>query len=274
MPISKKKIKKEQRRKKLPARWQRTFRPETVKHPDLEREERLSVDHNRKSDRKFSYAWGSSSLEKVQKELKFDISAHIKTAFASARFTSSQPFKVIELGCGKGLALRSLKQQFGDRIKTVGLVLEKTPGFEYEGIDKLHTGELRYLNPHEKYDFIYSEAGSIFNSAVKRTAIEKVIELLKPGGTAVVDVFGLANALYQVDPKMLREHLSRTTGKSQNPKSVDAMFKFYEEGFGKMPNVLNEILTVLRQNGIRPEKVFSPRIGVISFIKPKPRLPK
>jgi ubiquinone/menaquinone biosynthesis C-methylase UbiE len=52
-------------------------------------------------------------------------------------FSEKKPFKVLDLGCGGGVALGQLKTQFGAKIKTVGLVLEKTPGEKYKHVDRL-----------------------------------------------------------------------------------------------------------------------------------------
>lgn len=96
------------------------------------------------------------------------------------------------------------------------------------------------LDPHEKYDLIYSYFGAAHHSNLKVTAIEKVIKFLKPGGIAAIDL-GVASGIKA-------EKIDKTT--------------------------LKEIRTLFAQNGIR-KATFGKRAGItyVRFQKPFSKLP-
>ncbi len=174
------------RKGKLPAFWQRITRPESKRAGDRTRSEESKEERSREADR--TRGWGTfhTKLRELKRETGFDILNAIKSGIGN--FTEDRPFKVFDLGCGGGIALGQLKKKFGTRIKTVGLVFERTPGQKYNHVDRLIIGNVKKVQPKESYDLIYSFQGAIAHIEMKTTALERVIAWLKPGGTAVLDI--------------------------------------------------------------------------------------
>ncbi|MCX6799109.1 MAG: class I SAM-dependent methyltransferase [Candidatus Diapherotrites archaeon] len=151
-------------------------------------------------------------------------------ALAEKRDGKSQ-VKILDLGCGRGTALAQLKQLLGASVKTVGVVEERTPKEGYSGVDRLLVGNMLQLQPRETYDVIFSHMGAVHHTPLQTTAVERVIGWLKPEGTAALEV---------------------------------------RHAFAEGSLVVQEVLTVLAQNGIKDWKYKG---NVLVFKKPAPRVP-
>ncbi len=177
--------KKVERKKKLPKYWQRTGRTETEQKlcrlPEEQKEMRA-----RENDKTHRWNLFHTQLREIKHELGFDILKSIEKTIN--KFSEKRPFKVFDLGCGGGTALGQLKKKFGTRIKTIGLVLERTPKEKYLNVDRLIVGNVKNVKPRENYNLIYSFQGAIANTRMKTTALQQAISWLKPDGTAVLDL--------------------------------------------------------------------------------------
>ena len=170
----------------------------------------------------------------IEHVLGVKIGDRISRAIGS--YSQRRPFKVLNVGCGAGTALAELKERFGNKIKTVGAVMEKTPGEKYKGVDRLLVGDIKSANPRERYDLVYSYIGAVIHSGLKTTVLDRIISFLKPGGQAIINIGG---------PGPLQEPL------------------------------LNEMRTLLDKKGIRDYRFArSAAIPTLVFRKPLKRLPK
>ena len=243
MPITRRDKYKLRLKKSLPKHWQRTKRTEAEKFPEMAIEDRKRLALAREKDRTADWDYFGMSTLDVEKFLDAKLTDIIMERLRNRK--SEKTVSVLDLGCGNGRALFELKRSFGEGIRTVGMVIEKSPNADYAGVDRLMKGPITEIIPRESFDVIYSALGSVFHSRLPRTALENVVKWLKPGGTAIL-------------------HLFRST--------ADDRIK------------LNEVVTVLRQNGIvKPEleeievmwpdrKTFD-RIWILKFKKPKIHLP-
>jgi SAM-dependent methyltransferase len=125
-----------------------------------------------------------SPLSVVETNLHFGIRDF--TRLKIRQLKGRRKYCVMELGCGPGDSLAELKTEFGVNVRTIGLVLKKTSGIKYNGVDKLLEEDIHRLKLKESPDFIYTHFGSLDKTALKRDALEKVIHWLRPGGTAVL----------------------------------------------------------------------------------------
>jgi SAM-dependent methyltransferase len=139
------------------------------------------------------------SLKAIQRELRFNLARSIKGMRAKrlAELSKSLPpeeairrsvIRVMDLGCGNGAALGGLKRRFGESISTTGLVLDRTPGENYAGVDRLVKGDFTTLPIKGKFDIVYSSMGATHHTMYSLNAVQKVIDILSPNGIAVVDL--------------------------------------------------------------------------------------
>ena len=145
----------------------------------------------------------STSIQKVEENLGFEVRRHIRERIKN--HSAENPFAVLSMGCGDGFELFNLKQLFGNHIRTVGTTLtnrkagKKTAGFDWlfrtkketnqGGIDRLVTGSLRKKELGEQFDFIFSSAGESMHTNLKTTSVEFALHHLKPGGMAVLECY-------------------------------------------------------------------------------------
>lgn len=102
--------------------------------------------------------------------------------------------KVLDDGCGKGFFLEGLKQSLSERrvrCETTGLTLSRNPELVQragKSIDRLVVGRAERFVPTEKYDLIFSMAGSInyVPQFVQRDHFLKLVHALTPKGIMVV----------------------------------------------------------------------------------------
>lgn len=147
--------------------------------------------HGKLSDvqeRDKSAAWSNfrSNLKRVERRLGFKINRHIAKSVAGSR--PGTVFKVFDAGCGAGTALADLKAKFRGKVRTVGLVFEKSPGEKYLGVDRLLEGDINSIEAHEQFDLIFSHAGAAYHSPRRLAALKRIIHWLKDGGTAVMQI--------------------------------------------------------------------------------------
>jgi SAM-dependent methyltransferase len=235
MPVPRQK--KAERKKMMPKYWARTFRPEEERNPAKFNLEERGVKTMKRTDQEIHWVMRSSGIKEVQNFLNHSINFEIKE-----RLKAKKKVFVLDLGCGSGRTLNDIKQLFGNRVHTTGQVLQK-PKFNkesYTGVDRLLEGELRNIKPKNTFDIIYSHFGATAYTELKATAVEKIVQWLKPGGIAVLDFGGVGSSIL--------------TG-------------LYNK----------ELLTILRQNGITPKKIKKTlilrRIKKIVFEKPVPKIP-
>jgi len=188
LPVPRKR--KAKRKKMLPDGWKRIGRPETERRPGSREMEDHKVWEHRKKDRAGRWLCFITSIWGVEEGLCIKLVPIIRQAMERNKNGKAS---ALDLGCAAGTSLGDLKTQFKDKIRTVGQVLERTPGEKYEGVDRLVDGELTEIQMMEKFDLIYSYSASVRGTYLKATAVGKVIEWLKPGGTAALDIGGLIN---------------------------------------------------------------------------------
>lgn len=101
---------------------------------------------------------------------------------------STEPAIVVDLGCGRGEALREIKRWGQKKVKTIGLTLEKIPTERYEGIDQLttHSSDLKAFTG--KVNLLYSYFGATFHSNTREGWIRRCVNLLTSNGVAYVTV--------------------------------------------------------------------------------------
>jgi len=194
----------------------------------------------KRSMREYSLAGDTSvwtyygrSFKVIQKALQFDFAGAIKGMRAKriAQFSKTLPsaeadkrsvVRVMELGCGPGTALNTLKVRFGKSIHTTGLVLEKTPGEKYAGVDSVLKGDFTHLQISRRFDLVYSSMGPTHHTKYPLNAVQKVIDILAPNGVAVVDL-----NLYELNKPKLRTLLTQN-----GYKEKDYSLKEVDKGLG------------------------------------------
>lgn len=188
MPVSRKRIRKQARKAAMTGKFPLWVR--TEKGFGLEKSEqniRAEAEAQKsygELDRESRWGYFRTSLSNVENNLQFSITGWIESRIKN--HTPQNPLKILDLGCGAGTVLGELKQIFGDRIRTVGQVLEKSPGEKYQGIDRIAEGPFPQKRLHESFDIIFSHMGSIDYSRLPLQAIEETAKLLKHGGIAIV----------------------------------------------------------------------------------------
>jgi SAM-dependent methyltransferase len=148
------------------------------------RVEHTTLDFFEWIDREKKWGFYNTPLEKVEQNLGVRISRIIGANIK--RLGGKRTFSVLDAGCGSGRALADIKEKFGSKVRTVGIVVKKMPGHSYEGVDRIIEGNFNNAKFNEKFDLIFSHYGAHFHTMLLRTALEKTIELLRPGGTAVI----------------------------------------------------------------------------------------
>ncbi len=179
---------KRQRKAKLPEEWRRIGRPEWERHPKLLSGARAARKMIVEGDLKGDWHDFRTPLGKVEWELGVSISDIVRTKIRKGAYSTAKPVRVLDLGCGAGTALQALKDKFKERIRTVGLVMEKTPGEKYAGVDRLVVGEINEARVRERFDVIYCRTGATTYTWLGATALERVIRWLKPGGRAALEI--------------------------------------------------------------------------------------
>ncbi len=135
-----KRAKKKARKKALRGiGWQRLGKPEAERRPGKARIKRENVEKLREWDRARKWPCFGDGLREVERNLGVRISEIVKKRVSA--LPKGKKLSVMEAGCGPGKALEKLKQLFGERVRTVGLVLEKSPGEAYKGVDRLVEGK-------------------------------------------------------------------------------------------------------------------------------------
>jgi len=176
----------------LPEFWRRITRPElddpTVakRHSSALRE---VIKHDRRGDWKFFFR---PSLDSLRLRMHVDLEKEVREK-VNAAATTGKKICVADLGCGAGTALNELKMEFGDKIRTVGLVLARTHGEKYGGVDKLYEGDVSEMRMHEVFDFVFSAPQSAFSrSELPRTSLERILKRMRSGGKAMLYLNQLA----------------------------------------------------------------------------------
>lgn len=152
--------------------------------------EKLNADYFREAaarelDKKGEWPVFGTKLATVERKMAVRIAKRVGHEIEKKGSSKETPYRVLDFGCGPGTTLRGLKQQFGDRVKTVGLVAERTIGCKYGGVDEIIEG---MHNLDGKYDFVFSYIGTTAYYPNKAVAITKAIELLDSGGIAALDI--------------------------------------------------------------------------------------
>ncbi len=171
--------------KALPKFWKRIFKPEAEIH-------KLRANQHKISKRRREKGWyiRNSSIKEIESFFEFSISTNIKNEILKRKATGiKRKVEVLDVGFGNGRALKDLKEQFKNDIKTTGIALEKYG--EYSGVDRKIFGDFLKVNPKSKYDFIFSHYGATLHGKLRVTLIEKVVKLLKPEGTAILHLGAL-----------------------------------------------------------------------------------
>ncbi|MCX6802738.1 MAG: class I SAM-dependent methyltransferase [Candidatus Diapherotrites archaeon] len=218
--------------------WVRTGRPEKERAPWRVKKEKdyresciaQDLDPNPKS-----YVV-NNSISEIEKWSRVNIRGIIRTGIK--KLGGKRPFAVLDLGCGQATAATQIKQEFQDNARVVGVTLEKVPGADYGGIDRLVKGNIHEVKIGGQFDLIYSWTGAVRHTYLTASAIEKVIGLLRPGGVAVIDIG-------RMEPQF---------------------------GWDKWRKQLLEIETILKANGIRRMHYYAKR-DLLVFSKPNIRLP-
>ena len=230
-----------QRRKLLPSFCRGLFHTEAKREPgraridELKREDYLEHDRQGSENKRTKKGWPAfrTELWRVEENLQTNIIKYLQDRISE--FSEKKPLKVLELGCGAGIALKSIKSRYPKKIRTTGTVLGRTRSERYTGVDRLIEGDINQINPRGQYDLIFSSAGSTFYTKLKTTALERVISWLKPEGRAIVEM----------------GHVS----KKQLPELKTL---FMQNG--------------IKNYKIRTDKIVGSTI--FDFVKPAPKLPK
>ncbi|VVC00737.1 Methyltransferase domain protein [uncultured archaeon] len=169
--------------------WERVFRPEGERLPNRAEREATKVRIGRVYDREGRWFVFGTPSHAVEEKLGFPLTDYILRQIGSNGFSEKHKFGVLELGCGTAEMAGHLKSRFGENMRYVGQVLERTKGMPYAGVDRLIEGEIRRLAPRENFDLIFSgESSALHHTLLKQTAVEKIMHWLKPGGLAVLDM--------------------------------------------------------------------------------------
>ncbi|MDO8647188.1 MAG: class I SAM-dependent methyltransferase [Candidatus Diapherotrites archaeon] len=137
-------------------------------------------------DRRGGHIFFRTTLKEIEREFSTSITRIVLEKLTGAK---SRQVNVLDLGCGAGTALSQLKETFGSKIKTTGALFERKKSEKYWGIDNLIVGDAALIKPKERFDVIYSHAGPFYSSAQKTALVHNMIQMLAPGGTAVVGVY-------------------------------------------------------------------------------------
>jgi len=222
-------------RKNSLSSWARIKRPEAKRKPIRAKVASDASELYKRMDLKGSWFIFGWSLKEVELGLDVGISAITKKGVRGLK--KGEKYSVLDAGCGPGSALGDLKKSFGNRVRTVGLALKKTPGESYCGVDRLIEGRLTKVEPREKFNLIYSYSGAHFFEELNLTAVEKTINWLKPGGIAVINI-DISNRGIPVS---------------------------------EVSQIKKEIKTVLKANGIKRWELKKDK--VLIFKKPKRKIP-
>ncbi len=199
------KSKRDLRKTKMPGNWVRLGRPERERRRFAFSNETASFPSVEIFDRRSLWNVFGSNINVIEHDLNFRIRDHIRSLFSN----NSRVVNVLDLGCGKGVALNDLKRLFGDRVRTFGQVAAVSPSEKYEGVDRLLVGSLTLpdkplrlvrvnmgmnveldknmvFRARPIMDLIYSYFGTSYHSFLKLTVLEEVIKWLRPGGIAVI----------------------------------------------------------------------------------------
>lgn len=185
MPVPK--GRKQQRQKMLP---NKRFERIKTQNPLLNEERKTENEGLQKTikfiDRRGGHIFFRTTLKEIEREFSTSITRMIREKITGAK---SRQVNVLDLGCGAGTALSQLKEIFGNKIKTTGVLLERKKAEKYRGIDNLIVGDAVLIKLKEKFDVIYSHAGPFYSSAQKPALLHNVIQMLAPGGIAVIGVY-------------------------------------------------------------------------------------
>lgn len=178
--------------KKLPAFWKRITRPEEERRPDIAKKQKQYIERNLKRDKEGLWGYEFTHIQRIERNFGYPIRKEIRERIGN----SSHPISILDLGTYVGTALGQLKKEFGSNVRTVGLSLAKAETHRnhdsrlmvaYSGLDKTHFGDFKSINFRETFDFIYSHKGVTFHSFTPLAELDKIIKLLRPEGTAVLD---------------------------------------------------------------------------------------
>ncbi len=192
---------------RVPFPWRRLGRSERTRKPNNYARE-VSIFDGYVTARDIRATWGvfETGINNAKRILHFDIKRHVAALLSK---DNVRVVNVLDLGCGKGVALNDLKRLFGDRVRTFGQVAAVTSNEKYDGVDRLLVGSLtlpekplklvdkskvvnvnldkcRVFRPRPIMDLIYSTYGPAYHSFLRLTIFEEVIKWLRPGGIAVI----------------------------------------------------------------------------------------
>ncbi len=98
---------------------------------------------------------------------------------------SRGPIRVLDVGCGNGLFLNWLKENFHSSVATTGIGIKHKPSLK--GVDVFRTTPIERFLQRAHFDFIFSVEGAVY-SANPALALENVYHSLRVGGTAYLNL--------------------------------------------------------------------------------------
>lgn len=162
--------------------------------PYLSKSNRLNLARRIKRGRKYDRAIpGTMETWETRRKLK-DYSYWTKVPIdqeLKKLISKKGKIKFLDIGCGKGYALKDAKELFGNTIETHGLRLIGrgkmfvADEFAQRMVDKLHVGSIENYIFKEKFDFIFSFVGFGYISNAT-LGLEKVCNALSVGGKAII----------------------------------------------------------------------------------------
>lgn len=106
--------------------------------------------------------------------------------------SSKKRVTVADIGCGQGKALHEVKNKYGSKVLVIGF--ELIPLITHAGLDRLVVGNFEEnalsQDLEESIDLVVSDQVFRYFLEPFGKPYEKVVRMLTPGGTAMIDVFG------------------------------------------------------------------------------------
>lgn len=118
---------------------------------------------------------------------------------------SHGPIRVLDIGCGSGLFLKWLKENFNASVRTTGIGIKNKKGLE--GVDTFRTIPIEKFIKRDFFDFIFSVEGAAY-AANRALTLENVYHSLRVGGTAYIHLGNMVS----IDLKQLIGSMRKQTG--------------------------------------------------------------